>query len=84
MDAAKLLIQRATLDAGTVAMLHVVLNDVWTSVEPRFSGHPARIRAPITIANALLNLAAAGERDPTALRSGALQRAVELLKPGGP
>ena len=78
MDVAKQVIHRAPLDANTVAMLQVVLDDVWSLVEQRFAGHPARAHVPTTIANALLDLAAAGERNPAALGAAALTLALEL------
>jgi hypothetical protein len=59
-------------------MLCAILDDVWSSLEPRFSGR-ARICAPLTIANALLDRTLAGQRDPAALKAFAEVRALAAL-----
>jgi hypothetical protein len=80
MDPAKLLIQQAYLDANTTAMLCGILDDLWLSLEPRFTGL-ARMHGPLTIANALLHGTAVGLRDPAALEEHASVRAMALLGP---
>lgn len=62
-------------------MLADLLEDTWASVAPQFHSHANKIYGPMTIANCLVTLAEAGERDPLALRRAALSRVQALLQP---
>ena len=81
VHAAKLLIHQAKVEPPTATMLIGLLEHTWTSVADQFDGHPAKIYGPMTIANSLVTLAEAGERDTSVLRSSALSRVQALLQP---
>jgi hypothetical protein len=82
MDPAKLLIHLADLDPDKKAMLCGILDQLWSSLEPQFTGL-ARMHGPLTIANALLHCMEIGERDPVALEAHARARTMALLSPEG-
>ena len=81
MDRATSLLRQAPFDPPTVLMLCRVLEDAWQSVHLDFAARKAETTGRQNIADGILGLARAGQRDPQILRHYAIGRALCLLGP---
>ena len=83
MDHATILLQQAPFDRSTVVMLRRVLEEAWLLIGSRFKGPLAEKVGRMNIADGILALAKAGQRDPDVLKFYAVSRARNLLGPAG-
>jgi hypothetical protein len=83
MDEATSLLQQGRFNRRTVDMLCSVLEDGWAEVSVRFKGRAAEKAGRMNIADGILRLAKAGQRDPKLLKLYAVSRAHALLGPPG-
>jgi hypothetical protein len=81
MDRATSLLRQAPFDRPTVLMLCLVLEDAWLSVRPDFADRKGENAGRMNVADGILALARAGQRDPQVLRLYAISRALSLLGP---
>jgi hypothetical protein len=82
MDQATSLLWHAHFDRNTVAMLCHVLENAWAEIEIRCRGRRVSDKTGrMNLADAILALAKAGQRDPDALKLYAVSRAHALLGP---
>ena len=82
MDRATSLLRQGPFDRLTALMLCRVLEDAWLSVGPDFADRKAENAGRMNVADGILALARAGQRDPQVLRLYAISRALSLLGPG--
>ena len=81
MDQATSLLQQAPFDRATVHMLCRVLEDGWALIERGCTGPRAEKVGRLNLADGILALARAGQRDPEALRVYAVARALTFIDP---
>jgi len=81
MDQAESLLRQAPFDRPTVHLLCRVLEEAWTSVRGNFAGSAAEKAGRMNVADGILGLARAGQRDPEILRIYAATRTLNLLGP---
>jgi hypothetical protein len=79
MDPATSFLQQAPFDRATAQMLCRVLEESWTSLQPRLGGRSTDRAARLNVADAIFAMAKAGNRDPEALKLYAVSRALTLL-----
>ena len=81
MDRATSLLRLAPFDRPTVLMLCLVLEDAWLSVQLDFADRKSENAERMNVADGILALARAGQRDPQMLRLYAISQALSLLGP---
>jgi len=81
MDQATSLLHQAPLDRPTAHMLCRVLEDGWALIRGDFAGAVAEKTGRMNLADGILALANAGQRDPEVLRTYAVTRALSLRSP---
>ena len=64
MDRATSLLRQAPFDRPTVLMLCLALEDAWLSVRPEFADRKGENAGRMNVADGILALARAGQRDP--------------------
>lgn len=68
MDQAENLLRQTPFDRSTVHRVCRVLEDAWTSIRGNFAGSAAEKTGRMNVADGILGLARAGQRDPEILR----------------
>ena len=80
MDQATSLLLHAPFDRSTAAMLCRVLEDAWAEIAVRCKSRRVRDKAGrMNLADGILALARAGQRNPEVLKFYAVSRALTLL-----
>jgi hypothetical protein len=79
MDQATHLLKRAPFDRATAHMLCRVLDEGWAQIRTRYVGTRAEKAGRCNLADGILAYARAGQRDPEALKTYAVTRALRLL-----